>query len=267
VQPYPFTTQSLFAGHTYYKNVKWQVIDTPGILDRPLEERNTIEMQAITAMAHLEACILYFIDISENCGHSISEQIKLFTSIKPLFKNKPLVLVLNKTDLKPYSELTTQDKEILESLAKEHNTYMIQMSNETGNGVADVKSTSCEILLEFRMAKNKSKGQDSNTNSNAKDITGMDKIYVAQPKNVRDNRRRTLNIPGSVKVEKAQEAVEKQDEFKNLTEEERQDLEDKVLKEGENFLFERKIKNNRIKELMEQKGGEGVFFVPDRGNF
>ena len=267
VQPYPFTTQSLFAGHTYYKNVKWQVIDTPGILDRPLEERNTIEMQAITAMAHLEACILYFIDISENCGHSISEQIKLFTSIKPLFKNKPLVLVLNKTDLKPYSELTTQDKEILESLAKEHNTYMIQMSNETGNGVADVKSTSCEILLEFRMAKNKSKGPDSNTNSNAKDITGLDKIYVAQPKNVRDNRRRTLNIPGSVKVEKAQEAVEKQDEFKNLTEEERQDLEDKILKEGESFLLERKIKNNRIKELMEQKGGEGVFFVPDRGNF
>lgn len=68
VQPYPFTTQSLYAGHTFYKNVKWQVIDTPGILDRPLEERNTIEMQAITALAHLDACIIYFVDISENCG-------------------------------------------------------------------------------------------------------------------------------------------------------------------------------------------------------
>lgn len=68
VQPYPFTTQSLYAGHTYYKNVKWQVIDTPGILDRPLEERNTIEMQAITALAHLDACIIYFVDISESCS-------------------------------------------------------------------------------------------------------------------------------------------------------------------------------------------------------
>ena len=44
------------------------MIDTPGILDRPLEERNNIEMTAITALAHLEATILYFVDISEVCG-------------------------------------------------------------------------------------------------------------------------------------------------------------------------------------------------------
>jgi nucleolar GTP-binding protein len=42
-------------------------------LDHTLEERNTIEMQAITALAHLKACILFFIDISETCGHTISE--------------------------------------------------------------------------------------------------------------------------------------------------------------------------------------------------
>jgi len=45
VQPYAFTTKSLFVGHMDYKYLRWQVIDTPGILDRPLEERNTIEMQ------------------------------------------------------------------------------------------------------------------------------------------------------------------------------------------------------------------------------
>jgi nucleolar GTP-binding protein len=262
VQPYPFTTQSLFAGHTYYKNIKWQVIDTPGILDRPLEERNTIEMQAITALAHLEACILYFIDISEACGHSISEQIKLFTSIKPLFKNKPLVLVLNKTDLKPYNDLESENKQLLENLAKEHNTYMIQMSNETGNGLADVKTAACDILLEFRMAKNKVKGSSSN-----KDMTGLDKVYVAQPSNVRDNRRRKPNIPGSVIEEKQNELKEKEIEAMNMTEEDRRELDERILREGETFMLEKKLKNNRIKEIMEQNGGDGVFFIPDRGKY
>ncbi|EJK62795.1 hypothetical protein THAOC_16580 [Thalassiosira oceanica] len=37
VQPYAFTTKSLFVGHTDYKYLRWQVIDTPGILDHSLE--------------------------------------------------------------------------------------------------------------------------------------------------------------------------------------------------------------------------------------
>jgi nucleolar GTP-binding protein len=56
-------------------------------------------MQAITALAHLKACVLFFIDISETCGHTLEEQISLFNNIKPLFTNKPLVLVMTKIDL------------------------------------------------------------------------------------------------------------------------------------------------------------------------
>merc|ERR1739848_617488 len=86
VQPYAFTTKSLYVGHTDYKYLRWQIIDTPGILDHPLEERNTIEMQAITALAHIKCTILYVIDISEYCGWTIKQQVALFESIKPLFK-------------------------------------------------------------------------------------------------------------------------------------------------------------------------------------
>lgn len=88
VQPYAFTTKSLYVGHTDHKYLRWQVIDTPGILDHPLEERNVIEMQAVTALAHLRAAVLYFLDVSEQCGHSLEEQLSLFNSIKPLFANK-----------------------------------------------------------------------------------------------------------------------------------------------------------------------------------
>lgn len=80
VQPYAFTTKSLFVGHTFHNYLTWQVIDTPGILDHPLEDRNTIEMQAITALAHLRAAVLYMIDISEQCGYSIKQQVRRLAS-------------------------------------------------------------------------------------------------------------------------------------------------------------------------------------------
>ena len=48
VQPYAFTTKSIYVGHTDYKYLRWQVLDTPGILDRPLDERNTIETVSYT---------------------------------------------------------------------------------------------------------------------------------------------------------------------------------------------------------------------------
>lgn len=64
------------------------MVDTPGILDQPLEDRNTIEMQAITALAHLRAAVLYVMDLSEQCGHGLRAQLQLFQSIRPLFVNK-----------------------------------------------------------------------------------------------------------------------------------------------------------------------------------
>lgn len=64
------------------------MVDTPGILDHPLEDRNTIEMQAITALAHLRAAVLYVMDLSEQCGHGLTEQLELFRNLRPLFVNK-----------------------------------------------------------------------------------------------------------------------------------------------------------------------------------
>ena len=73
-----------------------KVLDTPGILDRPLEERNTIEMQSVTALAHLRAAVLYLVDVSEACGYTMAQQAELFHSIKPLFSGKPVIVVANK---------------------------------------------------------------------------------------------------------------------------------------------------------------------------
>ena len=258
VQPYPFTTQSLWAGHTYYKNIKWQVIDTPGILDRPLEERNTIEMQAITALAHLDAAVLYFIDISEECGYALDQQISLFNSIRPLFKNKPLVLVLNKIDVQPYETLSDEYKQALTKAAEENNTYLIKMSNISNIGVVDVKATACDILLEYRKA---------NTTKTLKSGNNLDqfnnRIYIAEPRK-RDNKNRTVNVPSSVIETKKMEEAENNNKKNDLEDPEEFD---KMLKYGQDEGLEKKIINNRIKDVMEANGGDGVYYIPDRVHF
>ena len=249
VQAYHFTTQSLFVGHTYYKNIRWQVIDTPGILDRALEQRNIIEMQTITALAHLDACILYFIDVSENCGYSIAQQVSLFDSIRPLFKNKPLVIIANKTDLRKYTDLPEKERKLIEEVAKEHQTYLIQMSNTTGNGVFDVKSKACDILLKYREVKN--------NGTKTKDITGLDKIYIAKPTQIRDNRKRTPNIPQSFIEEKKIKLNEKKDEKID---------EEKFLREDNINNLEKKV-DNKFKEVIEANGGTGIYYFPLREEF
>ncbi|POI22082.1 hypothetical protein CIB84_014170, partial [Bambusicola thoracicus] len=124
VQPYAFTTKSLFVGHMDYRYLRWQVVDTPGILDHPLEDRNTIEMQAITALAHLRAAVLYVMDVSEQCGHSLEEQVELFRNIKPLFANKPLIIVANKCDVKRIEELPEESQACDRLLAHRVDTKM-----------------------------------------------------------------------------------------------------------------------------------------------
>merc|ERR1719347_1789380 len=119
VQPYAFTTKSLYVGHTDYKYLRWQVIDTPGILDHALEERNTIEMQAITALAHLRAAVLYVIDPSEQCGYTLEQQKSLFDNIRPLFANKPLILVANKSDIIQRGELSEDQEALYKDIEKE----------------------------------------------------------------------------------------------------------------------------------------------------
>ncbi|XP_011177879.1 nucleolar GTP-binding protein 1 [Zeugodacus cucurbitae] len=201
VQPYAFTTKSLYVGHTDYKYLRWQVIDTPGILDHPLEERNVIEMQAITALAHLRSCVLYFMDISEQCGHSIEEQVKLFESIKPLFTNKPLILAINKIDIIGLEDLSDDRREIITKLQEDKNVPVMFTSTVSEEGVMEVKTEACERLLSYRVEqKMRTKKVDNILN----------RLHVAVPK-PRDEKEREPCIPEQAlaRLEKNAEKAER----------------------------------------------------------
>ena len=179
VQPYAFTTKSLFVGHMDYRYLRWQVVDTPGILDHALENRNTIEMQAITALAHLRAAVLYVMDVSQQCGHSLEDQLSLFDSIKPLFANKPTFIVLNKIDIVRPEELDQSIKDELAQLEAK-GTAIFSMSTVTEEGVSAVKMATCDALLAQRVEA-KLKGK------NATDL--ISRIHVAVPGEMDENKR------------------------------------------------------------------------------
>jgi nucleolar GTP-binding protein len=189
VQPYAFTTKALFVGHMDHRFLRWQVVDTPGILDRPLEERNTIEMQAITALAHLQCCVLYFLDISEQCGYPLEQQLTLFESIRPLFANKQVIMVANKIDVVPYESLSSEARARIEEVAKSTGAELITMSNISEENIGKLKATACDKLLEARVDAKLSTGR-------IKDDV-LSRITVAIPK-PRDNAKREPYIPNSV---------------------------------------------------------------------
>jgi len=100
---YPFTTKQLVVGHMKrtrrYSQEWYQVIDTPGLLDRPLEDRNAIERQAITALTHLADLIVFLIDPTETCGYIVKEQEQLLEYLKTVFADVPFLVVENKSDM------------------------------------------------------------------------------------------------------------------------------------------------------------------------
>ncbi|MDR3223278.1 MAG: NOG1 family protein [Methanobrevibacter sp.] len=98
VANYPFTTKGIQIGHLERKWKHIQIIDTPGLLDRPIIKMNDIELNAILAFEHLADSILFICDISETSGYLIENQIKLFEEINTIFK-KDIIIVFNKIDL------------------------------------------------------------------------------------------------------------------------------------------------------------------------
>ncbi|UCF12452.1 MAG: 50S ribosome-binding GTPase [Thermoplasmatales archaeon] len=104
IAQYPFTTKQIHVGHIErkekYIKKQYQIIDTPGLLDRSLSKRNNIEKQAIAALTHLADLIVFISDPSETCGYSLKDQLNILSQIKEIFSDVPFIAVENKVDLK-----------------------------------------------------------------------------------------------------------------------------------------------------------------------
>lgn len=98
IAPYPFTTQSVYIGYLERNGHRIQIIDTPGILDRPMSDRNTMEMNAILALRHIDSTIIFLFDKSRESIYNLESQEKLFDEIKANMK-KEMIRVQAKLDI------------------------------------------------------------------------------------------------------------------------------------------------------------------------
>ena len=131
IAQYPFTTKGVIIGHFFVGNTRHQVIDTPGLLDRPMEDRNDIELQAITALECLDAVVLFIIDPSETCGYEMKDQENMYKDIKKQF-GLPILRVSNKSDI----------------FKNESDVFDFKMSTKTGEGIETVIMRLIEMIRE-----------------------------------------------------------------------------------------------------------------------
>jgi len=99
IASYPFTTQGISVGHFESNGLTFQVIDTPGLLDREMEKRNEMELKAILALRHLANVIVFVIDPSEYCGYGIDIQLRILSDIRSKFPDITIIEVENKIDI------------------------------------------------------------------------------------------------------------------------------------------------------------------------
>lgn len=99
------------------------------------------------------------------------------------------MIVLSKSDLQQFKDMKQEEKSKIENLAKEANAYIIQMSNETKDGIEDVRNKACDILLDHRLS------QKAKDPKKAEAI--MNRLHIAEPKK-RDNVDRPSVIPDTV---------------------------------------------------------------------
>jgi nucleolar GTP-binding protein len=119
IAAYPFTTKGIIVGHHEIgKRDRVQLVDTPGVLERPAEERNPIERQAVSAIINTADVVLFILDASEHCGYALDDQVRLLDEIRRIV-DVPVVAVVNKADIRGiegYPEMSTLTGEGVEAV-------------------------------------------------------------------------------------------------------------------------------------------------------
>lgn len=141
VANYPFTTQGLQIGNYELGYKKYQIIDTPGLLDRSINDMNEIELNAIAALEHLGNIIIYIFDPSETSGFLMENQYLLYAEIKKVFETQ-MICLFNKTDL-------LEGDSVIEEYSQKIDDPIFKTSINDLSNISDIKNLIEELGESF----------------------------------------------------------------------------------------------------------------------
>lgn len=143
VNDYPFTTRGVTIGHIVdaSRGLRFQVMDTPGLLDRPEEERNEMEKLTFASLAHLPTAVIFVIDVSGLSGRlsTLEAQLNVRAYLKSRFPRRPWIDVVSKADLEMPPEVAAMMP-----------SGYIPVSVQSGYNVDLLKDRIEELLYELR---------------------------------------------------------------------------------------------------------------------
>jgi len=169
---YPFTTRGMTMGHVrvsfgedgatscedtdnkqdgtnYLQTQLCQVMDSPGLLHRPNEQRNEMEALTLAAMEHLPTAVMYVMDLSGGAGDkcsSVEDQLILRREVRKRFPRRPWIDVVSKCDL----GLQEGAREALHEVLEDDTKYL-EVSVRDEIGVQDLRDEVMNMLGEVRM--------------------------------------------------------------------------------------------------------------------
>ncbi len=151
-------------------------MDTPGLLDRPEEERNEMERLTFASLLHLPTAVIYVIDHTSQAGvkSTLPAQLNVRKMLKQRFPRRPWIDVISKGDLIPFSpsaqklfeEYDLRPSENIEDMLKDPSHVPLILSVKDGKNIDIFKD--CVIHTLYQLKDMLLKTNINNTNSNNK---------------------------------------------------------------------------------------------------
>ena len=150
IQNYSFTTKRLQVGKLKVKFLDFQILDSPGLLDRPEEKQNNIEKQTTIALKTIANSLIFILDANQD----VKAQKNILKKYKPLLKNLPAMIIINKIDLISKEELTEFETEI-KTIIKKQKIYLTSLLDSDSKLIEEIKKDIYNLNKEWYIKKGK----------------------------------------------------------------------------------------------------------------